>query len=197
MNILQPTDLDFHLTLQTEYITLRPMRDSDYSQLKLISTYPMWKYFTQNLADESQLKLWIGEALRLREKQERIPFTVLDRATNKIVGSTSFGNISERDQRIEIGWTWIGKDYHGTGINDQMKYLMFKYCFEALQYERVEAKTDVLNMPARNAMKRMGMVEEGILRSHTLMTGGRRRDTIFYSMIKKEWPQVKLRNMWP
>lgn len=196
MNIIQPTDLDFYLTLQTEYIILRPMKEGDFDQLKTISNYPMWKYFTQNLAEESQLKAWMLEGLKLREKQARIPFTVLDRSTNAVIGSTSFGNISERDKRIEIGWTWIGKEYQGTGINGQMKYLMLKYCFEALQYRRVEAKTDVLNMPARNAMKRLGMTEEGVLRSHTLMTLGRRRDTIYYSVLQEEWNNVKKHNLW-
>lgn len=156
----------------------------------------MWKHFTQNLADGDELKIWVNEAIQARERKTRIPFTIVDRHSGDIMGSTSFGNISKRDSRLEIGWTWLGKSFHGTGVNEQIKYLMLKYSFEALGYERVEAKTDVLNTPARKAMKRLGMIEEGVLRSHTLMTSGRRRDTIFYSVLRAEWNEVKRYNDW-
>lgn len=196
MNIIQPTDLDFYLTLQTEFVSLRPMQRTDFNNFKAISAAPMWKYFTQDLSDEKQLLKWMENLLTERDKNAMIPFTIVDRASNIVMGSTSFGNISERDKRIEIGWTWIGKDFQGTGVNEQIKYLMLKYSFEALKYERVEAKTDVLNLPARYAMKRLGMIEEGVLRSHTLMTSGRRRDTIFYSVLLGEWNDLKKYNHW-
>ena len=112
------------------------------------------------------------------------------------MGSTSFGNISLRDKRAEIGWTWIGQNYQGKGINSEIKYLMIKYLFETLDFERVELKTDVLNIKARKALLRIGLKEEGVLRSHTLMTHGRRRDTVYYSLLKSEWEEIKLKNNW-
>jgi len=193
---MNPSELDFYITLQTESVSLRPIQATDYEEFKNISHYPMWKHFTQDLADDEILKNWVEEALHSRERKARIPFTIVNRQTEEILGSTSFGNISERDQRLEIGWTWIGKEYQGTGVNEQIKYLMLKYSFETLGYERVEAKTDVLNLPARTAMKRLGMIEEGVLRSHTLMTSGRRRDTIFYSVLRSEWDDLKRYNDW-
>ncbi|WP_262507686.1 GNAT family N-acetyltransferase [Zunongwangia profunda] len=105
------------------------------------------------------------------------------------MGSTSFGNYSEKDQRIEIGWTWLGKDFQGNGYNFQAKVLLLNYCFKTLALERVEAKTDVLNRAARNSLLKSGFVEEGILRSHTLLTNNRRRDTIYYSILKAEYFQ--------
>jgi RimJ/RimL family protein N-acetyltransferase len=190
------SELDFYITLQTESVSLRPMQVTDYEKFKPISSYPMWKHFTQDLADSEHLKLWVEESILARERKTRIPFSIVNRHTGDIMGSTSFGNISKRDRRLEIGWTWLGKPFHGTGINEQVKYLLLKYSFETLDYERVEAKTDVLNAPARNAMKRLGMIEEGVLRSHTLMTSGRRRDTIFYSVLKSEWNDLKRYNNW-
>lgn len=103
------------------------------------------------------------------------------------MGSTSFGNYSERDKRIEIGWTWLGKDYQGNGYNVQAKELLLNYCFEVLELERVEAKTDVLNKAARSSLLKSGFTEEGVLRSHTLMTNNRRRDTIYFSVLKSEY----------
>jgi RimJ/RimL family protein N-acetyltransferase len=123
----------------------------------------------------------------------RLAFTIIDKNKNQVIGSTSFGNISERDKRIEIGWTWIGKEFHGKGFNNNAKYLMLRYCFEKLDFERVELKTDILNTPARKAMTKIGFIEEGILRSHTLMTNNRRRDTIYFSMLKSEWNEIKMK----
>ena len=113
-----------------------------------------------------------------------------------MIGSTSFGNFSFKDRRVEIGWTWIAKEYQGSGVNNEIKYLMLKYAFETLNFERVEVKTDVLNVKARRALSRIGFKEEGVLRSHTVMTHGRRRDTLYYSILKSEWNEVKIRNQW-
>lgn len=189
--------IDFTLVLQTESIMLRPMLHEDIDSFReLTRDESMWTYFTSNLSLEDELEKWIHLAVKQMIEKSRLAFSIIDRSLNRIVGSTSFGNISSRDKRVEIGWTWLGKDYQGKGINDQAKALMLKHCFETLDIERVEFKTDVLNAPARKSLTRIGMVEEGMLRSHTLMTHGRRRDTIFYSLLRSEWGAVKIRNAW-
>ena len=189
--------VDFELILQTAEVLLRPLLKEDFGQLvDLTNDQSMWTYFTSDLSDKAVLRDWIADAILQKENKTRLPFAVIDKASRKIVGSTSFGNISYRDKRIEIGWTWLGKEYQGKGINNQVKYLMISYCFEVLDFERVEFKTDVLNIPARKALSRIGMTEEGVLRSHTLMTHDRRRDTIFYSVLKSEWNALKIKNNW-
>lgn len=189
--------IDFKLGLQTERIMLRPMSLKDMGSFReLRRDESMWTYFTSNLSLEDELEKWIHLAVKQIDEKSRLAFSIIDRSLKKIVGSTSFGNISSRDKRVEIGWTWLGKEYQGKGINDQAKALMLKHCFETLDFERVELKTDVLNTPARKSLTRIGMVEEGILRSHTLMTYGRRRDTIFYSLLRTEWDATKIRNAW-
>ena len=189
--------VDFELILQTAEVLLRPLLKEDFGQLvDLTNDQSMWTYFTSDLSVGEVLRDWIADAILQKENKTRLPFAVIDKASRKIVGSTSFGNISYRDKRIEIGWTWLGKEYHGKGINNQVKYLMISYCFEVLDFERVEFKTDVLNIPARKALSRIGMTEEGVLRSHTLMTHDRRRDTIFYSVLKSEWNALKIKNNW-
>ena len=116
---------------------------------------------------------------------------------NKIIGSSSFGNISYYDKRIEIGWTWLARECQGKGFNQSAKYLMLKYGFETLHMERIEFKSDVLNIAARKGLSKIGCMEEGILRSHTLMTNRRRRDTMYYSILKDEWSGIKQKNKWP
>lgn len=181
-------NLDFNLTLENQKVLLRPITRQDFSLLKPLAADPtLWVYFTQDLSLEDEFEEWAKPAF----SGERLQFTVIDKLSNRLAGSTAFGNFSARDQRIEIGWTWIGREFHGSGINLQMKMLMMEYAFETLGMKRVEIKTDVLNQPARKALLKMGITEEGILRSHTLMTKGRRRDTIYYSVLESEWVEIK------
>jgi N-acetyltransferase len=92
---------------------------------------------------------------------------------------------------LEIGWSWLGKYFRGTDINRHSKYAMMKYAFDELHFERVEFKTDVLNVRARKGLQKIGGKEEGILRSHMTMWNDRRRDSIYYSVLKIEWPLLK------
>ncbi|HET9429677.1 MAG TPA: GNAT family protein, partial [Chitinophagaceae bacterium] len=115
----------------------------------------------------------------------------IDKQNNKIAGSSSLGNISLYDLRAEIGWSWLGKDFRSTGINRHAKFAMMRYAFDELGLERVEFKTDVLNERARQGLRNVGGVEEGILRSHMKMWNDRRRTSIYYSVLKVEWPVLK------
>lgn len=176
--------LNPNLVLENDKILLRPITEQDFSLLQdLTKDSSLWIYFTHDLSIPAEFEEWAKPAL----EGLRLQFLVWDKQLNKAVGSTSFGNYSERDERIEIGWTWLGREFHGTGINQAMKLLMLEYCFETLKLKRVEIKTDVLNMPARKALLKFGAVEEGVLRSHALLTHGRRRDTIYYSVLESEW----------
>lgn len=189
--------IDFDLKLQTDDILLRPLETGDFENFaRLTGDKQMWIYFTNDLSDKIELEKWINEALLQKENKIRLPFAIIDKKTENILGSTSFGNISYRDKRVEIGWTWLGENYRGKGVNEKVKYLMLRYCFENQDFLRVECKTDVLNIPARKALKKINMTEEGILRSHTLMTNNRRRDTIYYSILKSEWYEIKTKNNW-
>jgi RimJ/RimL family protein N-acetyltransferase len=184
---------DFYLSLTNDKIILRPMINEDYISFeKLTGDKSMWLWFTEDLSDKFVLSDWVSKAVRDRKDKIRLAFTIIDKITGAVIGSTSYGNISFHDTRIEIGWTWIAKDYQGKRINDQVKYLMMQYAFESLGFERVEFKTDVLNVYARKALIRIGATEEGVLRSHTLMTRGRRRDTIYYSVLKPEWGKISI-----
>ncbi|MCE7054573.1 GNAT family N-acetyltransferase [Algoriphagus sp. AGSA1] len=176
-----------HVVLENGRVLLRPLSTSDFPALKVLTRDSMlWDYFTYDLSIEEQFDDWADQAMG----GGRLQFVVFDKLIQKIVGSTAFGNYSERDERIEIGWTWLGKEFHGTGINQAMKLLMLEYCFEKLKLKRVEIKTDVLNMPARKALLKLGAIEEGVLRSHTLLANGRRRDSIYYSVLQEEWETI-------
>jgi RimJ/RimL family protein N-acetyltransferase len=129
----------------------------------------------------------------MKEKEEckRMPFTIIDRDTKEICGSSSFGNISFYDSRLEIGWSWLAADYIGMGVNMAVKFALMSFAFEIMHMDRVEAKTDFLNERAKAGLLKIGMIPEGVLRSHMLMPGGRRRDSAYYSMLKDEWKERK------
>lgn len=181
------------LILETEKILLRPIEVVDYAAFLEIGKQDpdMWYYFSLNLGDEKQLKKWMDMAFTEKQSGIRRPFAIIDKATGKIAGSTSIGNISFHDLRFEIGWSWLGKDFRGTGINRHAKFALMNYGFEQLHFERIEFKTDVENARARKGLKNIGATEEGILRSHMTMWNNRRRTSIYYSVLKNEWPEIK------
>ena len=184
--------LDFHKTLRSDKVLLRPMMLNDFEQMKtLTKDRNMWYYFTADLSDENILHNWIEKAVSDLEKNIALPFTIISTENNGIIGTTRIGNISEVNKRVEIGWTWISKDYLGSGLNQHVKKLLFEYLFTQTNTLRIEFKTDVLNISARKSMEKVGLVEEGILRSHTLVTNNRRRDSIYYSILKEEWKENK------
>ncbi|MEP6746911.1 MAG: GNAT family N-acetyltransferase [Bacteroidota bacterium] len=181
------------LVLETTRVELRLMQMIDIEALFGIAAPPeIWKYFTKELNNRDELQQWMEVALQERTEGKRMPFVIIDKDTHKICGCTSLGNISFYDKRIEIGWTWLGTATMGTGINHHAKFVLLSYAFDALRFERVEIKTDNLNERAKRALVHIGAAEEGVLRSHMLMPHGRRRDSVYYSILKGEWETVKM-----
>ncbi len=121
---------------------------------------------------------------------QRLPFLVYDKLHKCHAGSSSFGNYSAKDARVEIGWTWISQALQRSGLNSSIKYLMLSHAFEQNHIERVEFKADARNTISTAALSRLGATYEGRLRSHTMMNDGHRRDTVYYSILKHEWPPI-------
>ena len=184
-----PTDL----ILETNRAILRPLAIEDYDRFLELAKqdHDMWQYFSLNLGDEKQLTRWFEMAFADKAANTRRPFTIIDKQSGQTGGSSSLGNISMYDLRAEIGWSWLGKDFRSTGLNRHAKFAMMRYAFEQLNFERVEFKTDVLNERARQGLRNVGGIEEGILRSHMTMWNDRRRTSIYYSVLKNEWPVLK------
>lgn len=158
---------------------------------QLTNDAEMWQYFSLNLADDHSITTWMQIAIDEKNSGIRIPFLITDKRTNNIAGSTSIGNISMYDMRAEIGWTWLGKPFRGTEINLHAKFAMLRYLFDDEQFERVEFKTDMLNERAKNGLRKIGATEEGVFRSHMKMWNNRRRDSVYFSILKTEWPALK------
>lgn len=180
------------LELETARVLLRKLAPADVADLlPLVQDATVWQYFTKDLSVSGELDVWVAQALQAYEKKARMPFAIIDKDTKKLVGCTSLGSISFFDKRIEIGWSWLAKEAMGDGVNMNAKFLLLSYAFEAMKMERVEIKTDNLNERAKAALVKIGAYEEGVLRSHMQMPNNRRRDSVYYSILKSEWPAIK------
>jgi RimJ/RimL family protein N-acetyltransferase len=134
---------------------------------------------------------FIETALREQEHGASLPFAIVEKATGCAIGSTRYGNIDRTHHRVEIGWTWVAREWQRTAVNTEAKYLLLKHAFETLGCMRVELKTDSLNERSRAAILRIGAREEGIFRNHIITASGRIRHTVYFSIIDSEWPAVK------
>ncbi len=184
---------DDQIILENERTKLEPLDWQHFDALRSVALkYPdLPRYSPSNYATEKGLRDYFQKAFAQRKEKVRYAFAIYDKAVNEYVGSTSFGNISNTNKRVEIGWTWISKDRQRTGLNRHNKFLMLRYAFETLQFERVELKTDDRNQQSKQAMEGIGAKYEGTLRSHTIMSDGYRRDTVYYSILKSEWEGIK------
>ena len=178
--------------LETSRVILRPMKPEDFDALEpLTHDTEIWTWFKQDLSKPGELKSWMNEAFEGKAAGTRMPLVILDQDTKQICGCTSYGNISFEDNRVEIGWTWLGKEYMGTGINRQAKFALLSYAFETMKMERVEIKTDAANERSKAAILKVGLIPEGILRSHMQMHSNRRRDTMYFGLLRNEWDERK------
>jgi RimJ/RimL family protein N-acetyltransferase len=180
------------VVLEGSSVRLEPMTLDHLNGLTEVGLDPeIWRLTTVMIQTAEEMRGYVASALELQRAGSTLPFVTIERSTGRVVGSTRFGNYDPANRRIEIGWTWIARPWQRTAVNTEAKYLMLTHAFERLHCVRVELKTDVLNSPSRKAMLRIGAKEEGVLRKHTLMWTGRYRDSIYYSILDEEWPDVK------
>ena len=153
----------------------------------------LWRWIPSPVGTPDEMRAYVEAALADQARGVALPFVIRDRSSGQIVGNTRFGNIAAADRRLEIGWTWVAASHQRTGVNTEAKTLLLTHAFEALGAHRVELKTDALNEKSRNAIARIGAVQEGIFRRHMICASGRVRDTVYFSIIDSEWPAVKAR----
>ncbi len=179
------------IVLKAWGVVLRPWMEQDVGLIVESATDPLvWKYTTEALSNKGDVVKYVARAMADREAGKRYSFAICLEGSDAILGSSSFGNMSAKDGRVEIGWTWLAPEYHGQGLNNVVKYLMLKYGFEELDSHRIEFKTDNANPRSCGALEKIGAKRDGVLRSHTLMHDGRYRDTAYYSILNEEWAQV-------
>jgi RimJ/RimL family protein N-acetyltransferase len=186
-------DFDADLILENDRSRLEPLTEAHFEALLPIAlAHPdLLRYSPSPFGTEASLKAYFGAALMAKALEERYPFAIFDKQSGKYAGTTSFGNVADTHKRLEIGWTWVDADLQRTGLNRNNKFLMLRYGFETLDFERIEFKADSRNENSRRAMEAIGATYEGELRSHMVMPDGFRRNTVYYSILKEEWAGIK------
>jgi RimJ/RimL family protein N-acetyltransferase len=180
--------------LQGRHVRLEPLSHNHLPGLLAVGLDPvLWKWTLNKVNGPADLEQYVETALAEQRAGSSLPFATVLQSNGQVIGSTRFGNISLPNKRVEIGWTWIGRPWQRTAANTEAKLLMLTHAFEVAGMARVELKTNVLNTQSRNAMLRIGCVEEGILRQHAIADDGTTRDTIYYSILRAEWPGVRER----
>lgn len=175
--------------LENDVVRLQPLQASDYEKLVgfSINEPELWS-FNANPADSPEnLKIYIEKALSQKEKLIEYPFIVFDKVNQKYAGCTRFYAISLEFKFLEIGYTWYGKEFQGTKLNKNCKYLLLEFAFEKMKMERVAFAANSKNERSINAMKSIGCVVEGISRNISTDAFGNRIDAIRLSIIKNEW----------
>ena len=176
-------------TLENEMVKLRPLELNDFETVLhfSINEPELWMYSLIQANSEINLKKYIELAINGRENSKEYAFIVFDKRAEKFAGSTRFYDIQIENLTLQLGYTWYGKDFQGTGLNKNCKYLLLEFAFEILKMERVEFRADYENKRSISAMKSIGCKEEGILRSNGFKADGTRRDSIVLSILKEEW----------
>ena len=180
------------VVLDGQFIRLEPLKLKHLDGLWAVGQdKDIWRWAPAQIENYADMKKYVETALNEQKQGISLPFATVEKASNRIIGSTRFGNIDVNNRRVEIGWTWIGKDWQRTFVNTEAKFLMLRHAFEVWKCIRVEFKTDSLNEKSRNAILRIGAKEEGIFRQHMITDSGRLRDSVYYSILNGEWEEVK------
>jgi RimJ/RimL family protein N-acetyltransferase len=175
-------------------VKLAPLEEAHTKGLFKAGQAPdIWSYMPMKIETLEEMVHLVQGALLAKEKGTEFPFVIIDQETDQIVGSTRFLDISPSHRHLEIGWTWLAPVVWRTKINTEAKYLLLRYCFEVLSTIRVQLKTDGRNLRSQSAIERIGAKREGTLRRQRVMYDGYVRDTVYFSIIEEEWPEVKQR----
>ena len=167
------------IILDGQFVRLEPLKSGHLDGLWAVGrNEDIWRWSPARIKDYGDMKKYVETALNEQKQGISLPFATVEKISNKTVGSTRFGNIDANNRRVEIGWTWLGKDWQRTFVNTEAKFLMLRHAFEVWKCIRVEFKTDSLNEKSRNAILRIGAKEEGVLRQHMITDSGRLRDSV-------------------
>jgi RimJ/RimL family protein N-acetyltransferase len=180
------------VTLKGQYATLEPLALVHEHDIRLaIADGELWNLWFTTIPKPEDVRAYIEQLLSHREQGSMFPFAVRDNASGRIIGSTRYLNIDDRNRRVEIGGTWYAQSMQRTGINTECKMLLLAHAFEQLECIAVELRTDCFNKRSQAAIERLGAKRDGVLRNHMIMPDGRIRDSVVYSIIQSEWAGVK------
>jgi len=180
------------VSLSARGITLLPLSlDHEDGLRAAAADGELWNIRVTSVPEPENTRKYIEDALAMREAGNRFAFAVLEAATGKVLGTSSYHDILPAVKRVEIGWTWYAKSVQRTHVNTTAKLLLLTHAFEVLGCHVVGWRTDNFNFASQAAIERLGAKKDGVIRGHALRRDGSIRDTVMYSLRSGEWPEVK------
>lgn len=180
--------MDFTPILENDFVKLSPLTMDNFHELiRVASQEKLVQYSPSDIETPESLKTYVEIALNQKHNGTSIPFIIFDNRKQQYAGSTRYMNIHTKNKTLEIGSTWIGKEFQGTGLNGQMKFLMLTYAFMEMDFEKVEFRIDERNIVSRKAVEKLGCTLEGILRKNVYLLDGFKRNTCCYGLLREEW----------
>ncbi len=153
----------------------------------------IWQYMRyRQIRSQQDMAVWVDELLSAQSAGTDLPFAVIHQELNKAIGSTRYLDIQPQNRSLEIGGTWYATAYQRTAVNTECKYMLLSHAFEVLGCARVQFKTDARNLRSQKALERIGARQEGVLRDHMILPDGSLRSSVYYSILKGEWTEVKI-----
>jgi N-acetyltransferase len=187
--MIEEFDFSKNYVLEDDCVMLRPLMPTDAGLLMYyaLNEPQLWQYSLISAAGKLKMDEYIELAIDSRNQKNGYPFIVFDKRSNEYAGSTRFYDIQLKHQTLQLGYTWYGQQFQGSGLNAHCKYLMLCFAFETMGFERVEFRADVNNDKSISAMKSIGCTVEGVLKSNLMKDDGSRRDSIVLRILKDEW----------
>jgi RimJ/RimL family protein N-acetyltransferase len=192
MTLADPMKIE-PVTLRGSTVRLEPLTLDHTAALARVGLEPvLWRWVPTRMQTPGDMQAYVLTALDEQRCGVSLPFVIIDQASGEVIGSTRYANIETSHRRLEIGWTWLTPSHQRSGANTEAKLLLLTHAFDLLGANRVELKTDSLNVQSRTAILRLGALEEGTFRNHMILPeSGRVRHTVYFSIIDSEWPAIK------
>jgi len=185
---------DQQIILEDDIVRIEPLEEKHFELLLPTAMEPaLWLFTVAKINSPESFRKYFDTALEEKRNKRSYPFAYYDKQKQQYVGSTRFGNIEFAHKKVEIGWTWIQPSLQGTGFNKHCKFLLLSFGFETLGLNRIELKTSMLNLKSQKAMLKIGAIKEGVFRKNIINDDGTLRDTVYFSFINDEWPEIKQR----
>ncbi len=184
--------LQSDIILENQKVLLVPFENERNIELKeIIFDDKIWKYMGMYVRNDQDFENYIQNTLKQKKDGICYPFLIIDKATDRVAGSTRYGYLNHASQKCEIGWTWYGKDFQGTGLNKACKYELLNFGFEKIQFRRIQFSADLENERSQRAIENLGALKEGLFRNNYIDSEGNSRDDVYYSIILEEWQHTK------
>jgi len=184
--------LHSEIILENKKVLLIPFENERNLELKeIIFDDEIWKFMGMYVRNEQDFEDYIQHTLQQKANGVCYPFLIIDKATNKVAGSTRYGYLNYASQKCEIGWTWYGKDFQGTGLNKACKFELLNFGFKEIQFKRIQFSADFENTRSQRAIEKLGALKEGLFRNNYVDSEGNSKDDVYYSIILNEWERTR------